>query len=258
MALLAVAGCSSGGEAREADAEVTVASGAGGGTPITGGSPAQRALLREVVSGFGPTRSRRFALAPLAGHWNVPTPGAVSLTAYGKGSRPEWESWVLTGAFNVRARERGVPPIAVAGSGDVASNAGGVGTGPPRATAGGAAQLATRIERAADRFDVEIVRATVHRPYGLAASVVVRPDDPAAFLRHRVLAFTAAIGDRFESLDGLYLLVLDTRNSRVLLSMNGSRLSIGGVAVRPDLEACSPFLHRSSTSAPAPPPCPAD
>ncbi|MDX6524053.1 MAG: hypothetical protein QOI17_1566, partial [Gaiellales bacterium] len=87
---------------------------------ISGGTPAQRNVLRRIVAKMRPTQIRTLTIGPVPADWKPTSPDQVQLTAGlagdGQGhenSRGEWELWMIGGAFRDRSVALGLPRLLV-------------------------------------------------------------------------------------------------------------------------------------------------
>ncbi len=223
-------------------------------TKIVGGTPKQKAVLREILSGLGPTRLDSVeVVADIEKEWRAPS-NAVGIDS--KALKPDsyssWQAFLVGELFGRRSLELGLPPVAYVG--DNGDQSGGLdfstdASNVPwrRADADGPIR---RMGEIAKRYGAS-TRVRVLKPNRLAFAVDFRAERPAEFLQTGLRRSLAPLEDPDEGRhDGLYIKVVDTKGRRVLESGRG-------VWVRPDLLGCSPYGRFGSPSDPPIPPCPA-
>jgi hypothetical protein len=221
---------------------------------IVGGTPKQKAVLREILSGLGPTRLDSVeVVADIEKEWGAPS-NAVGIDS--KALKPDsyssWQAFLVGELFGRRSLELGLPPVAYVG--DNGDQSGGLdfstdASNVPwtRADADGPIR---RMAEIAKRYGAS-TRVRVLKPNRLAFAVDFRAERPAAFLQTGLRRSLEPLEDPDEGRhDGLYIEVVDTKGRRVLESGRG-------VWVRPDLLGCSPYGRFGSPSDPPIPPCPA-
>ncbi len=230
---------------------------------ITGGTPAQRTLLRQVVRAQATSQIVKLTIAPASPSWQPQRPGDVQLTAElaGAGKRArentlgEWETWMVGGAFRDRSAALGLPRVIVVGDNEGAERADG--PHPAHRTASGVPGFRRRVAAVAARSGARVIAVRVGDPDGYSAIVALQVADPAAFLQHDLgpLEHTAA-----GPACGRHL-------HRPLRALRARALLRGRVAAaleRPRRPGRSPLrkLHPESDDRPlslAPPlPCPSD
>ena len=230
---------------------------------ITGGTPAQRALLRQIVRAQATTQIVGLEIAPANATWHPVRPGDVQLTATlagtGRHARDNtlgaWETWIVGGAFRDRSAALGLPRVLVVGDDAGAQRA----TGGPHPAGRRAADLSgfrRRVAAIVARSGARIIAVRVGDPDGYSAIVALQVADPAAFLQHDL----GPLDVRLQGLhaDGTFI-VLYERSGRLLYSEGGSqRLSSGlGGPGDPRYGSCIPNQMTGVSLAP-PPPCPSD
>src|SRR5438552_1652247 len=86
------------------------------GPSVVGASAKQRALLRQILHGAGPTEIDRIRVHQPGRGWNHLPRGVVQIDFAGHrdpGGRTTWQAWVLAGAFRDGSARRGLAPVAV-------------------------------------------------------------------------------------------------------------------------------------------------
>ena len=229
---------------------------------ITGGTPAQRTLLRQVVRAQATSQIVKLTIALADPSWQPQRPGDVQLTAElagaGKHTRDntlgEWETWMVGGAFRDRSAALGLPRVIVVGDNAGAERADGPHPGPRPAS--GLRGFRRRVAAVAARSGARVIAVRVGDPDGYSAIVALQVADPAAFLRHGL----GRLELRLQGLhaDGTFI-VLYERSGRLLYSEGGSqRLSSGlGGPADPRYGSCIPNQMTGLSLAP-PLPCPSD
>lgn len=223
-------------------------------TKIVGGTPKQKAVLREILSGLGPTRLESVEVAAdIEKAWGAPSNAVgFDVTTPKPDAYSSWQAWLVGDVFGRLSLELGLAPVAYIG--DNGDQAGGLdfSTDPSNApwTRAEADEALRRVAEIAKRYGAS-TRVRVLKPNRLAFAVEFRAERPAEFLLRGLMRALNPIEDPDESRhDGSYDKVVDTRGRRVLET--GS-----GVWVRPDLLGCSPYGRFGSPSDPPIPPCPA-
>jgi hypothetical protein len=218
---------------------------------ITGGTPAQRQVIRQILGGLGPTRIDSIEVATeMDKEWRAP-PGAVGIDV--RSPKPDgftdWQARTVGFVFGRRSLELGLPEVWYVG--DNGDQSGGIDFSQDRKEAPMARDEAEKalheVVEIAKRHEAS-TRVRVFEPSRLAFAVEFRAANPAGFLRSGLEPALAPIETATH--DGLYVKVLDAAGERVLEA--GS-----GIWVRPDLLSCSPYASFGSARMPAPPPCPA-
>jgi hypothetical protein len=246
------AGC--GGEAR------------GGSIDIVGGTAEQRTLLRSIEDGLRPTAIRSVSIRNI-GVVGFPSKDWAEISirprdGQGRTVRAEWETYVLAGAFRDRSAEEGLAQVEVLDYGG-----GVVRIERVRATPTASPEPASPAERigiartfaeSAIAQGAELERLDVLTPAGPAVALVLRVDEPAAFVKQRFLPIVKRwwANDRLE---GAYLLVED-RQGRFVMEHAFSKRGVEASwrRFRPDLAGCDPIIPIGvDPRAKPPPPCPA-
>ena len=231
---------------------------------ITGGTPAQRTLLRQVVRAQATSQIVKLTIAPANPSWQPERPGEVQLTAElaGAGKRArdnnlgDWETWMVGGAFRDRSAALGLPRVIVVGDNEGAQRATG-GPHPARRPMSGLPGFRRRVAAVAARSGARIVAVRVGDPDGYSALVALQVADPVPFLRHRLGPLELRLQDLHA--DGTFIVVFE-RAGRLLSSEGGSlRLSSGlGGGGDPRYRSCLPFLTTGPLTLAPPLPCPSD
>ncbi len=204
---------------------------AGSSTRIVGGSPAQQALLRQIVDGAAPTGIPDLHI--------VAAPGGVKLTAPTVELRATWETLVVGAAFFDRSAALGLPRVVEVDTlhtGLPTSNA--TGNEPTHATASTAATIRTTMLRLVEASGARPAEVTVSTPDAPAVAIRVRVKDAAWFMRRKLRRLVAAAGTHQSRYDGL-LIEVDDAHGRAWADAS-TRLG-GASYVRPKLRGCNPF-----------------
>jgi hypothetical protein len=263
MVAIAASACGQASAAAPRPTEMTHVSVPPPHTPaITGGLPAERALLRTIVREMRPSQIRALTVGPPDGAWHPSRPGDVEVLATltrpaagRENSLGEWESWLVGGAFRDRSAALGLPRVLVVGvSGSGAQRATG-GAHPPAASPAGVAAYRRRVVAAARASGARIVAVRVGVPDGYSAEVTLQVSHPVPFLNRRLGQLRSQIDGLRD--DGAFITVYEA-NGR-LLSTGGSstRLAsgLGGITDR-RYESCGMTLTLGGTTLAPPLPCP--
>ena len=216
---------------------------------IAGGSPEQRALLEEIVTGLGPSMLTRIEVresrrgVELAAE--APRPVAL---------RAEWEAWLVAGAFRDGSLERGLPRLVGLAVGDTWMAIQG---GPWNGGVDDPRTLSREVHRASGRSGIHFDPYALLRPAGVAPAITFRTGDGAEFLTTYLPRFLEELGDPWRY-EGFYLRVEGVNGERIWEWAGSSRLATGGSGTKPGLEGCNPIQQLgSSMLSPSPPDCPA-
>lgn len=232
--------------------------GAATGPGIVGASAKQRALLRQILRGFGPTEIDRIRVHHPGRGWSRLPRGVVQIDFAGHrdaDGRTTWQAWVLAGAFRDGSARRGLAPVAVYDAGGVGGDASVI--GPPKATP---AEPPARSEDPSLEANVSAALAAtgpvsltvqVDHPYGPVVEASLRVDDLARFLLRRSPAVLAAL--RRPGVDGWYVTLSDADEEATVYQ--AGRVGAFGARVPERLRGCVAFIRPGPY--PGPPPCPA-
>jgi hypothetical protein len=231
-------------------------------TVVEGGPRRERALLRGAVGGMQETALTRISIGPLQGRRRTDSGAAVPIAftpVRGASVRRQWDEWIVAGAFSRRLDAAGLPAEV-----DGADRQGGFTARPKLRGQPDPRPLSRRQERtivagirkAARRSGADIVALGVHRPYGVAVTLSLAPDDPARFLKNRLRALIAGLDVHRPRLEGIYLAVLDGDRRLALEWASWTRNPAGSYWVRHDLAKCSPIQQSAPPGAEPPPDCP--
>ena len=221
---------------------------AGPGAPrahaaIAGGSPAQRALLRQIVATLPPYRMGRIRIAPV--------PGGVAVHAGVQAIRPTWKLLVAGAAFFDRSADSDLPPVVEVDARHASWPTSNAGQRPPRATKARVAATRRRLRRLAQDSGASRFELTVSAPDAVAVVLRLHVARPAAFLHHRLGPLVIHAQARQASYDGL-LIEVDDRHG---MAWADAETRLGGESfVRPGLAGCNPFPPPGPM--PSLPPCP--
>jgi hypothetical protein len=216
---------------------------------VSGGVPAQAALLRRILARMGPLQFTSVELLRARSqHWSVSSPDAVLVRFHAPtfDLRTEWEEWLATGAFMSRSGYAGLPPVSIVETVLNGNVNGGMrlsqsrSTRIHRATSSGAARLRRQLVLVVRRSGAHVLHLRIVRPYGLGYALILRTGRPAYYLKYRARKLLQALHDVWTRYEGSYLEVVDSRGRRVWVGASSSRLQTGGGWIRPDLEGCDP------------------
>lgn len=230
-------------------------------TRITGGSTAQRDLLREILAGVGGTIPRAAIVQPES-YWH-PHKGDVAIQLEG-GEHTLPRQHLVAGAFVDRSEQAGLPNVVAAevtGDGFPVGRDPGVTSVPnERPVVVGeeeAVRLNDALADAASAAGARLRSLRILEPWGTAAEVTLEVDDPAPFLARRYHEFkrrSRSVWGAFS--EGWSLEVVDGAGGLVLHDSQAARVFSTSSFVREDLEGCV-SLGMSRPSTWSPPPCPA-
>ena len=195
---------------------------------ISGATPAETRLLRDLLHGLGPNGVRRVSIGPAEKGWNLPA-GALALhVSTAATDRSSWEGQVLASRYLSSAGRGGVRRIALLDSGG-ASRVGSIApVRPPGSLAA--------VRRAVG--DARIVE--LRRQDGAVALVVRPAAGGAAFLAERGWPVESALS-RASGGRGTYLAV--QRFDGLQLFAGGGAGDWGFTHSRPEVLGCGPAQH---------------
>jgi hypothetical protein len=231
---------------------------------ISGGSPAQRSLLRQIVATMRPTEVRTLTISPAPADWKPTSGDQVHLTAgllgndHGReNSRGEWEAWMIGGAFRDRSVALGLPRLLVLSDAEGSQRVERPTAKQRRRPAPiDVAALRAAIDRAAGPSG-HVLSVRLGGPLGATAEVTIQTGRPVRFLRSGLGRLETAL--RTAVLDGGFIDAFERDGTH--LSSNGwsDRLSsgMGGTWDRRYATCVSQGLGGAMTLAP-PLPCPSD
>jgi hypothetical protein len=203
-------------------------------TRIIGGSPAQQAVLRQIVAGFGPTRVAELRVDSARGGVNLTAPTAA-------GFREVWETLVIGVAFFDRSAAEGLPAVVEVDTLDTGwptNNASGA-AAPLRATASTAAATRKAMLRLGAISGARSAAVTVSTPDGQAVLIRLTVANAATFMHRKLRPLVLAAWARESRDDGILIEVDDAHGS----AWADGRTPCGGASnVRPALRGCDPFL----------------
>lgn len=197
---------------------------------ITGGSPAQRALLREIVATLPPYRLGRLRIAPV--------PGGVAVRAPVQAIRPTWKLLVAGAAFSDRSADGDLPPVVEVDARHAGWRTSNAGQRPPRATEARVDATRRRLRHLAQDSGARRFQLTVSTPDAVAVVLRLHVARAAAFLQHRLRPLVIHAQAHQASYDGL-LIEVDDRHG---MAWADAETLLGGESfVRPGLAGCNPF-----------------
>jgi hypothetical protein len=229
---------------------------------ISGGTAAQRALLKQIVARLHPVALASLTISAVTDKGAKPRPGDVQLAATrrtGLGSRGEsragWEAWMIGGAFRDRSAALGLPRLLWLSEPD-----GGERIQPPfargvRPFSGSLAALRAAAQQAVASAG-RVIAIRVGDPLGGTVDVTLQTNRPIWFLRHGVDTVEAAL--RKQELDGALIDAYERDGKHLGTWGYSNRLSSGlaGVWDRA-LQTCASFTIGGAPFGVAPPlPCP--
>lgn len=221
---------------------------------VSGGTPAQEALARQVLAKLGPL-NRIASLAferPPADYGSAEGSTWITLTTVveepSASTAAEWQALLVVGALRDLSVREGLPPIAGrtiglrlpdGSTGDLNSSV----VDPPSAPASDGlpvADLTRDVRGGAAKADIKVVRIDNLPLLSPALSITVLASDPASFIGQRPQKLADLLGGIYAGADaatsdGVYLEVHDQADRLVMISAFSSRLREGLGWVRPDL-----------------------
>jgi hypothetical protein len=210
---------------------------------IAGGSPAQRALLRQIVATLPPYRLGRLRIAPV--------PGGVAVRAPVHAIRPTWKLLVAGAAFSGRSADGDLPPVVEVDTRRAGWPTSNAGPRPPRATEARVDTARRRLRRLAQDSGASRFVLTVSTPDAVAVVLRLHVARAATFLQHRLRTLVIHAQAHQASYDGL-LIEVDDRHG---MAWADAETHLGGESfVRPGLAGCNPFPPPGPM--PSLPPCP--
>lgn len=227
---------------------------------ILGGTAAERELARlTALRVAGPT-VKRIAFRPVPRvlrQKNVRGTELVILSRNRESLRAEWEQELYAAAYvalSARWPLAAIAAVASAHSERPVDRVPALDVFSRLPTALAVAEQHRSLVEAASARGARVVELRTAAAPARAIAVVLRVDDPAAFLKDRAASFLALLNKPRIPLLGFYVAVQDASGRLVWAT---SRLpNMGGVFVIPRLDACSPVSHGGIVGA-TPPPCPA-
>jgi hypothetical protein len=229
---------------------------------ITGGSPQQEALLREILEGLGSPSFDRIEIGPADSDWAPFEAGAVGLTIHGsKDLLGDWQGELLAGVFAQRSAEQGLPRVVYVAGGHSASRIEGPGTepgSPSPLSADEMHQIADRFRRVARANRAKVLELKILRPDRYAFSATLATAEPARFLQHRLEKLLAILEPPGEKgYDGWHIRLVDQEGRFVWerASVSPGVLRGGLAQTNPRFEAC---VDATSALDYTPLPCPSD
>lgn len=229
-------------------------------TSIVGGSPKQRELLREILTGLGPTPIETIEIddQPEKG-WGPPDAVALRVETSSPSVLASWHGNLIANAFKERSHEWGLPPIAYLAEADSASTLEGTPIRPARdaMTLEEAGELVESLRKTLSQHGAKERHIELLRPRRLAFVVDIEVKDPGAFLRGRIEEALEPLllraGRGYDGYDGHYLKIVDGDGRHVL---EFGWYPFGGLgSVRPDLKGCTHLGGQGTFE--REPPCPA-
>jgi hypothetical protein len=244
-----------------AAALLALAAGCGGGEagelpPVSGGTSEQGAIVRSIVAGLAPTEIEQVRiLAPDPAGTPLGIDAAeLRLTRRHnsrRSTRAYWEELLIAGAFRDRSAQEGLMKVIAfegAEGGASLDLRGREPTSPARPASSAEQMIIARLVAArAEGQGATVERLDIVAPYGPAVVLIVRVDDPAAFLENRFRPMIEGwwVDSRFE---GSYILVRGRDGGVVAEFAYSTRLTAASLYFRPDLGAAI----RTSTSVRSP------
>lgn len=227
--------------------------------PISGGTPAQRTLLRHVVIALGGTQVRRIAISRVGtvGVKLVMEPGRFDRSRASQSVRLEWDAHLVAYSLLRLSQRQRLPPVlgfSVAGQSRSFRS-----VRPRRLPAFDRTRILRPVQSAAKQSGSRVVELNLFRPAGPALAVVTATARPAHFIQDRLAPVISASNSVAPRLDGFYVAVVDNHGSVVFAYGNAQQRGVSSTSlwVRPDLLGCAVNLPVENEVAPdGAPPCP--
>lgn len=212
---------------------------------LEGASPDQLEVLREILAGLGSIRITRVVVRPHDPVFEedvAPPPrpygDEIVVATAPEDRRGDWEAELLALAFARRSNAEGLTKVAW-----FAFSRGGrtleyAQPAAPPLSPKAIDRLRADLAAAAD--DATLERFDVLRPQGHAFAIVVRVDEPHAFLRSHSRQFLNSLAEWRERCDGIYAEIRDGEPKAALTV--GWHRGGGFSSTRRDVECCAPFL----------------
>ena len=223
---------------------------------IVGGTTKQQRVLAELLAGMPNTRISTIVIRAGTNPKAMAPPGTVLIKLHARAQQTlqtVWEEWLLGGAFRELSLRDGLPRVAAVATDDDASRVPDLAdrsTNPqPSARLPFARSVAAAIQTSGARLE----RLTILTVGGFAPAAYFEADDPAAFLKDRLMPLERRLNELTAA--GWYLELDDATGRRAWAGRNVPAAGTGGRWVRPDLEGCDPpWSYPAGYVAP---PCPA-
>jgi hypothetical protein len=154
---------------------------------VTGGSPRQRAVLRQIVDRLGDPPALEMALTPVPAGFRPEDGVSVRIRVPQLGPRdmafPTWAGLVAAGALRDASREERLPEVATYTLGPPRGETAAIDGAIPAPTNATREQIEQRIaSAAAEESGVTLRSVVVYEPHGLVPVVTVTVADPQTFL----------------------------------------------------------------------------
>jgi len=228
-------------------------------TTITGGTKAQRMLLREVVHAMGGTQIRGVRIESAGdGAYLDMQPAHLDRSRANVSIRVAWEAHVTAFSFAKRSRAHGLQSVAgLTVLGRLTSFRNMRGRVLPPFDRG---RIVRPVSRALEGSGARLIEFNLFRPEDPALAVVVATPTPARFIEKQLGTIITTLNTVARRIDGFYVAVTDGARS-VVLAYGRVDLPPGVLStnlyVRPDLIGCAESLPVENEVAPdGAPPCP--
>jgi hypothetical protein len=201
---------------------------------ITGGTRAQRRLLRSIVRGIDSNDVPKVEIGSPPPPYNAKGRSWLTFRLSGLHNRSQlgiWETWLAAGAFRELSRSHGLPNVYGFGQSFADSIPGGHNASlfhldASQPTSGVDAEtLTSTIKRNLANADLSLVSLRFARPFNLAPIVIARTDDPNAG-RDGWRPKGYPIADDSQ-LEGSFFEVVDGSGNRVFFVAHSTRTQMG-------------------------------
>jgi hypothetical protein len=207
-------------------------------TVVSGGSAAERQLLKNIADSLQPSAMTHVTLI------SSPRQGVtLRVRATDSSSLTFWQESLLAAAFRDRSKTAGRKVTVWLANGR--SKTVPIPPGPARtlrsARPTDAEAARRRFEDAARGAGAALKEVTVYQPDGLAVAAVLETKEPVFFLRHQMPEFLAAIGGGWHHYDGVFIRIMDESGTTLWETSTATRTSSGSVGSRAAVARCSPI-----------------
>jgi hypothetical protein len=220
--------------------------------PVYGGTPAQRALLRHVVTALGGTQVSRIAISRVGrGGVNlVMQPNRLDRSRASQSVRLQWDAQLVAYSFLRLSEHQDLPPVL---GFSVAGHSWSFRSARPRPLpAFDRSRILRPVQSAQKRSGGKVLELNLFRPAGPALTVVTATARPAQFIHHRLAPVISALNGVAPRLDGFYVAIVDNRGAAVFAYSKVQERGVSSTAlwVRSDLRRCAENLPVENEVAP--------
>jgi len=227
-------------------------------TAVTGGTHAQRVLLREILHRMGGTQISGIHIKPSAmGVQLLMQPTRLDRSRTNLSIRLRWDAEMTAYSFAKLSDSRGFPLVM---GYSILGQPGTFRESEPRVKRRfDREQIVPPVGMAVRRSGARLLEFNVFRPSEAVVAVVVSTPRPAHFIRNRLGPIITALIGVHGRIDGFYVAVTNSAREVVFAyaRTDRPRSSTSTLFVRPDLQGCAENLAVGVEVAPdTDPPCP--